>query len=111
MRVGIAAVGQACRHVQRQYQAAQDQAHEQHGAASGACSTQRPGEQCQQHREGVAHQQRQGHRNARHRRVQAQALGGDQQAEQQLPLPGASGQAQRLALPQQQAGQYQQGDA
>lgn len=111
VRVGRTAVGQACRHIQRQHQAAQDQAHEQHGAARGACAAQRPGEQRQQHREGVAHQQRQSHWNTRHRRVQAQALGGNQQAEQQLPPARTSGQGQGLALPQQQPGQYQEGDA
>src|SRR5690606_29104147 len=97
------------RDVQRQDQAEEDQPHQPQGAARRRRAAQQPGEQGQQDGEHVGHQQGQRHRDTRHGRVQAQALHGDQQPEQQLPATAARRQPPGLALHQQQGGQYQEG--
>jgi len=106
--VDHARAGQARRYVQYQHQAEQDHAHDQ-GRAAGRCRTAEcPGEQRQKDWREVHHQQRQAYRNARHRRVDAEALHRDQQAQHQLPAPGLAAQTQRVALPQHQGYEHQE---
>ena len=67
-------------HVQRQRQAEQDHRHRDQDGALRPLPVDGPDGRGRPQRVGVESQQRQAHRDARHRRIQAQALDADQQA-------------------------------
>ena len=94
--------------IKHQHQTTQDHAHQQAGALCRPRAPQPPGQQGQQDGKGVADQQCQGHRNPRHGRIQAQALGCDQQTQHDLPFEQAGRKAQARLTPQDERRQRQQ---
>jgi hypothetical protein len=97
-------------HIQRQRQARQDDRHgDQHGPL-GPLAVHHPGPQRRPDRVGVEGQQRQRHRQARHGRIQAQALHADQQADERQHALVARGECHAHTLRRQDGHDHQRGD-
>ncbi len=94
------------RNIEHYHQTDQNRRHDQRRAQRRPRPAQRPGQQRQLNGKGIHQQQGHDHGDARHRRIETQALDGHHQASQQLPATGTGRKGDALALPEKQHHQH-----
>ena len=107
---GRAQTRSGAQHVQRQHQAEQDHRHGDEQCALRLVAVQQARPQRRHQRKAVEHQQRQRHRQARHGGIQAQALHGDQHADERQRLALARRKGERHLVDGQQRTHHQRRD-